>query len=159
MPILNWEYKGVDVIQLARNKSMPEVIKVKNMDGVVCRYIPERECHDTGESRWFCCSNCGCGINDIYLNDEGKYGVDARLCGCDDEFPYYCPYCGAKVVKQTTSESCRGTKGDTVKHILIGMMEQAMEDIMGPSYLDWSSFVEPYAVALRNLKEWENTDG
>lgn len=52
---------------------------------------PERSvCHDTGESRIFHCSACGLGINDAYLDEEAKYGLD-------DDFPRFCPYCGAKV--------------------------------------------------------------
>ena len=82
MVMLNWEYKGVDVIQLVRNKTMPKVIKVKNMDGVVRRYIPERTCHVDTPEGWYVgegyCSNCR-----------------AYLDGTEN----YCWECGAKVVE------------------------------------------------------------
>lgn len=56
----------------------------------------ERTCHDTGECRWFCCSECGFGFNDMYANKEREFEIDVS-------FPKYCPNCGAKVID---------TKGD-----------------------------------------------
>lgn len=53
----------------------------------------ERTCRDTGECRWFCCSECGFGFNDIYANKEREYGVDVS-------FPNFCPYCGARVKEE-----------------------------------------------------------
>ena len=38
-------------------------------------------------ARIFACEVCGYGINDIYVTDEGKYGIE----------PYYCPNCGRLV--------------------------------------------------------------
>lgn len=87
MPILTWEYKGVDVIQLARNKSMPEVLKVKNMDGVVCRYIPERTCHIVKAARKYVLSD------GTELFEDGCSECNGYL-GDGDNF---CPNCGAKV--------------------------------------------------------------
>ena len=37
--------------------------------------------------RIFACEVCGYGINDIYIKDEGKYGIE----------PDYCPNCGRRV--------------------------------------------------------------
>ena len=45
---------------------------------------------NTGKCRIFQCSVCGYGMDDVYLNDEGKY----------DMTPKYCPNCGGKVHKQ-----------------------------------------------------------
>ena len=54
-------------------------------------------CHDVGDERIFHCSECGCGITDIYLRDEGVYRDDnGNYIG--DKWPRYCPHCGAKVV-------------------------------------------------------------
>lgn len=47
--------------------------------------VQERKGHDTGESRWFHCSECGYGVFDVYLDDEQKY----------DLAYHYCPNCGA----------------------------------------------------------------
>lgn len=54
-------------------------------------------CHDTGEERVFCCSECGFGFSDVYLSDE-DYLLD------DDgeqiePWPPFCPNCGRKVVR------------------------------------------------------------
>ena len=45
-------------------------------------------CHDTHESRWFHCSECGFGLCDLY--------VDAPWHEYDQ--PKHCPNCGRKVV-------------------------------------------------------------
>ena len=95
MVMLNWEYKGVDVIQLVRNKTMPKVIKVKNMDGVVRRYIPERTCRmersftepsTLDHMQEFMCSVCGEYAFLQVLDERDRLN--------------YCPNCGAKVVEQ-----------------------------------------------------------
>lgn len=52
----------------------------------------ERSCRDTGESRLFRCSECGFGIEDAYLADEGAYGLEL-------DFVRFCPNCG-KAVKR-----------------------------------------------------------
>lgn len=52
----------------------------------------ERTCRDTGESRLFRCSECGFGIEDAYLADEGAYGLEL-------DFVRFCPNCG-KAVKR-----------------------------------------------------------
>ena len=53
-------------------------------------------CHDLGDERIFHCSECGCGIIDIYLRDEGVYWDDeGNYIG--DKWPRYCPHCGAMV--------------------------------------------------------------
>ena len=49
------------------------------------------ECHDTGESRVFHCSECGFGIEDAYVEDERAYPPEG--------FPRFCPWCGAEVVR------------------------------------------------------------
>ena len=91
MPILTWEYKGVDMVQLARNKSMPEVVKVKNMDGVVCRYVPERTCHlvrhgSLANLPSFICWSCSeCGFGWHHSENDKHFS--------------YCPNCGARVVE------------------------------------------------------------
>lgn len=46
------------------------------------------EAYNTGNQRIFECSNCGYGIFDIYISDEGKYPIE----------PKYCPNCGAKIL-------------------------------------------------------------
>lgn len=53
----------------------------------------ERTCRDTGECRWFCCSECGFGFNDMYANKEREFEVDVS-------FPKYCPNCGARVKEE-----------------------------------------------------------
>lgn len=50
------------------------------------------ECHDTGESRVFHCSECGFGIEDAYVEDEHAYPTEG--------FPKFCPWCGAEVVRK-----------------------------------------------------------
>lgn len=59
-------------------------------------YVKERTCHDEGDPRDFCCSECGArmftDVNDTYTmiaNDEQTI----------IKHPNYCPNCGAKVVK------------------------------------------------------------
>lgn len=47
----------------------------------------EQETADTGNCRVFQCKKCGYGINDIFVNEEGKYPI----------VPRYCPNCGRKV--------------------------------------------------------------
>ena len=47
-------------------------------------------CHDTHEDRWFHCSACGFGIDDMYINEEDGYSPAGQ--------PRYCPNCGRKVV-------------------------------------------------------------
>ena len=47
-------------------------------------------CHDIGGCRWFRCSACGFGIEDMYVNDEDEYPPEDQ--------PRYCPNCGKKVV-------------------------------------------------------------
>lgn len=59
-------------------------------DGEPVVYVPERTCRDTGESRMFRCSECGFGIEDAYLADEGAYGLEL-------DFVRFCPNCGGKV--------------------------------------------------------------
>ena len=50
---------------------------------------PVKHGHNTGEGvRWFRCSECGWGFNDIYMAEEN---VDLNA------FPFYCPNCGAKM--------------------------------------------------------------
>lgn len=46
-------------------------------------------CHDTKRSRWFRCSECGFGIEDMYINDEGEYPSKDQ--------PRYCPNCGRRI--------------------------------------------------------------
>lgn len=48
-------------------------------------------CHDTGESRVFHCSECGFGLEDVYVENEHAYPPEG--------FPRFCPWCGRKVVK------------------------------------------------------------
>lgn len=44
--------------------------------------------HNTGEGvRWFKCSICGWGFNDIFMTDESHI----------ETFPNYCPNCGARM--------------------------------------------------------------
>ena len=47
-------------------------------------------CHDIGGCRWFRCSACGFGIDDMYINEEHEYPPANQ--------PRYCPNCGRKVV-------------------------------------------------------------
>ena len=49
-------------------------------------------CHDMGGCRWFRCSACGFGIEDMYVNDEDEYPPDDQ--------PRYCPNCGRLVVEE-----------------------------------------------------------
>ena len=49
--------------------------------------LKERETADTRKCRVFNCSRCGYGIDDIFINDEGKYPI----------LPNYCPNCGRTV--------------------------------------------------------------
>ena len=49
---------------------------------------PVKHGYNTGEGvRWFRCSECGWGFNDIYMTDESDI----------DTFPQYCPHCGVKI--------------------------------------------------------------
>lgn len=48
-------------------------------------------CHDMGGCRWFRCSACGFGIEDMYVNDEDEYPPE--------EQPKHCPNCGRLVVE------------------------------------------------------------
>lgn len=43
--------------------------------------------YNTGKARWFQCSECGYGFNDIFLLDESEEMLE----------PKYCAYCGAKM--------------------------------------------------------------
>lgn len=53
--------------------------------------VPVKHGHNTKDGvRWFRCSECGWGMNDIYMADES-------MVEDFDKFPYYCPYCGAKM--------------------------------------------------------------
>lgn len=67
----------------------PAIWVTSGMEGV--KYVRERTCHDTGESRVFRCSGCGFGLFDVYMDDELEW--DASFC----DFPPYCPKCGARV--------------------------------------------------------------
>lgn len=49
--------------------------------------LKEQETSDTRENRIFHCAECGYGIDDIFINDEGKYPI----------LPIYCPNCGRSV--------------------------------------------------------------
>lgn len=49
--------------------------------------LKEQETEDTGKCRIFQCKKCGFGIDDIFVNDEGKYQI----------VPRYCPNCGRSV--------------------------------------------------------------
>ena len=52
---------------------------------------PVKYGHNTKNGvRWFRCSECGWGMNDIYMADES-------MVEDFDKFPYYCPYCGVKI--------------------------------------------------------------
>lgn len=53
-------------------------------------------CYDTGESRIFHCSECGLGLDDVFIDDEEYYPFA--------DFPRFCPNCGAKVVGSTTND-------------------------------------------------------
>ncbi len=53
-------------------------------------------CYDTGESRIFHCSECGLGLDDVFIDDEEYYPFA--------DFPRFCPCCGAKVVEPTTND-------------------------------------------------------
>ena len=48
-------------------------------------------CHDIGGCRWFRCSACGFGIEDMYVNDEDEYPPEDQ--------PKHCPNCGRLVVE------------------------------------------------------------
>lgn len=48
-------------------------------------------CHDMGGCRWFRCSACGFGIEDMYVSDEDEYPPEDQ--------PRYCPNCGRLVVE------------------------------------------------------------
>ena len=45
--------------------------------------------YDTGLSRWFHCSECGYGVNDVYLDDEHNYDLEY----------HYCPNCGCAMTE------------------------------------------------------------
>lgn len=54
-------------------------------------------CHDTGDERVFCCSECGFGLRDVYFSDEDYLYDD---CGERIEpWPPFCPNCGRRVVE------------------------------------------------------------
>lgn len=48
---------------------------------------PWAECHDTHESRWFHCSECGFGMSDLYTETPWT----------EEDQPKYCPNCGRKI--------------------------------------------------------------
>lgn len=56
-------------------------------------------CHDVGDARFFHCSECGFGLEDVYLSDESYFLDD------DNEFidpwPPFCPNCGRRVVDES----------------------------------------------------------
>ena len=54
-------------------------------------------CHDTGEERIFCCSECGFGFSDVYLSDEAYFLDDEG--GEIEPWPPFCPNCGRRVVE------------------------------------------------------------
>ena len=70
-------------------EELPKSIVITDDDIHGYVYVLERTCHDTGECRWFHCSKCGCGLSDVYLNDETRF---------IEGFPRFCPNCGARVV-------------------------------------------------------------
>lgn len=84
------QYGFFDKDEVYTNGSL--LIPVFRVEQMIEHYF-ERTCHDTGECRWFCCSECGFGFSDIYVNKEREFGVDVS-------FPKYCPNCGAKVVDE-----------------------------------------------------------
>ena len=47
------------------------------------------ECKNTGECRWFCCSECGFGFSDIFINYERRFDAEHQ--------PNFCPNCGRRV--------------------------------------------------------------
>ena len=48
------------------------------------------ECHDTHESRWFHCSECGFGMTDLYTDEPWT----------EEGQPKHCPNCGCMVVSE-----------------------------------------------------------
>lgn len=64
------------------------VSRLKNAPAVTFK---NRTAHDTGECRMFCCSNCGYGVNDIFLENEHDF-----LPNTGPLFKY-CPWCRAEI--------------------------------------------------------------
>lgn len=84
---------GVGITYLWVSKEFPLFVRLEGRRGDYEVYVPERTCHDTGESRLFRCSECGFGIEDAYLADEGAYGLEL-------DFVRFCPSCGRKAVNK-----------------------------------------------------------
>ena len=61
-------------------------------DATPTRQVDAGTCRDIGGCRWFRCSACGFGIEDMYVNDEDEYPPADQ--------PRYCPNCGRKVVDE-----------------------------------------------------------
>lgn len=68
--------------------------KIKSMPTIEAE--PVKHGFDTGDCRLFCCSECGYGVNDIFVEDERRHLLDIG------PIFRYCPNCGAKMDWEVT---------------------------------------------------------
>ena len=59
--------------------------------------VGRETCHDVGDARIFHCSECGFGLEDVYLSDESYFFDDDGEW--IDPWPPSCPNCGRRVVE------------------------------------------------------------
>lgn len=83
--VLNWLNEVYVTPSRAFNEYTEDELKMFAHDAIVL--LNEQETADTGSCRIFQCKKCGFGIDDIFVNDEGKYQI----------VPRYCPNCGRPV--------------------------------------------------------------
>lgn len=86
-------------------KDAPNFVSMERGELVLCAYAmyaagtkanaenaTPGTCYDTGKSRIFHCSECGLGMDDVYVDDETLYPPA--------DFPRFCPNCGRKVISK-----------------------------------------------------------
>jgi len=85
-PLANGEL-GMDVWSCTPEQAIAATLG--DADATGGRQVDAGTCHDMGGCRWFRCSACGFGIEDMYVNDEDEYPPADQ--------PKYCPNCGARI--------------------------------------------------------------
>ena len=72
---------------------------VRRLENAPVLPLKNRTAHDTGECRLFCCSNCGYGVGDIFVENEHDF-----LPNTGPVFKY-CPWCGAEITEAPSDPS------------------------------------------------------